>query len=583
MAGLFCIIDSVPMTKARETMQFLNNLSIKTKIIFNSTILLGLMMISAFIAMASMSHINSELENIAKRNIPLAATLSRVTEYQLEQAHYFEKAMRYATLMSASQAAATHYAESRRAFNALSDKVAGELDIVQEMLGKAIDDELVATQTQTLASSADTLKAIRRFYDEYITQVKQVFDLASAEQQPGIDSDIKRIEQAETQLDQQLESLHVSVQSFTETAAARATEEEKSSIYLIGILIFVAFVGGILLSVLINRSIVPRLKELESAMERIAAGNLTQTGFNVQGKDEIGHLSESMRVMHEQLFDVVSRISDTTAQLSAASEEMSAVTTETSAVIQQQQAETEQVATAVNEMSVAVQEVAMNINTTAQAASEANAETEEGRKVVDLSVQAMQRLAEQIDRAADAIQHVEKDSTNITTVLEVIKGVAEQTNLLALNAAIEAARAGDQGRGFAVVADEVRTLAGRTQESTEEIHQTIERLLTGSRQAVQVMQSSREQAHAVVEQARQAGASLLTIAQDVARISDMSTQIASAAEEQNAVSEEINRNIVHINDMATRTASGAQQTDAAGKDLARMAGELQSLVQRFTV
>jgi len=346
----------------------------------------------------------------------------------------------------------------------------------------------------------------------------------------------------------------------------------------------VALVIGFILAYAIGYSITCPLKEAVAAMDDIAQGegDLTKR-LEERGRNEISDLAAAFNRFAAKVQDMVREVTRSVEQLGTAAEEMSLITEETNKEVQQQQSETDQVATAMNEMTATVQEVAGHAANAAESAKQADEEAKEGKETMQGTLTAMDALADEVEKASGVIHTLEKESEEIGTVLDVIRGIAEQTNLLALNAAIEAARAGDQGRGFAVVADEVRTLAQRTQASTQEIQAMIERLQAGANDAVRAMESGRSQAQASVEQAAKAGSSLDTITASVATISDMNMQIASAAEEQSSVADEINRNISRISQSADNTAHGAQQTALASEELARLSAELQGLVGHFKV
>jgi methyl-accepting chemotaxis protein len=411
---------------------------------------------------------------------------------------------------------------------------------------------------------------------------KYFLELVEASQKKGLNS-------KEGLLGAMRASVHNSEARLAElTALMDNTVEEK--IGSIDELTVVTNIIGLVLTIIVLSllswlalGVLRPVRELANTIARAANENDLTLRIPINTKDEIGTTCQAFNNMLGKFQHILGQVNGAAGQIASATEEMSAVTTQTSQGIQEQQSQTEQLATAMNEMVATVQDVARHASAAARAATGANSTCYDGQQVVNTSAGTINALSESIQRAADAIRRVEEDSDRIGSVLDVIRGIAEQTNLLALNAAIEAARAGEQGRGFAVVADEVRTLAGRTHISTQEVQQTIESLQIRSKEAVQLMDESKQQAQISVGQTVSAGEAFAAIVNDVVEINDMNLQIASAAEEQSAVADEINKNVVVINQITEQSAQAANQTAQASDELARLALDLQSSSAQFKI
>ncbi|WP_210396796.1 methyl-accepting chemotaxis protein [Motiliproteus sediminis] len=349
------------------------------------------------------------------------------------------------------------------------------------------------------------------------------------------------------------------------------------------ILLIISVVGGALLFIYMsNRIIVRPAQALSGDLKHLAEGDFSQEILH-SANDEIGGLADSARTLQESIAGILATLLASAEKTNSASQHLMGAGGRAREIAEDQHAQTTQVATAINQMSATVQDVAQSAQEAASAAVEADKQARNGHTVVNETVSAINALASEIERAAGVIESVNSDSREIGGILDVIRGIAEQTNLLALNAAIEAARAGDQGRGFAVVADEVRSLAQRTQESTEEIQRMIERLQRGAQSAVEVMTSSQSQAQQGVDKASAAGDALDKIEQAIGRISDMNLHIASAAEEQSVVAEEINQNVTAIAGITEQSLENAETVAQVSQEVALLSEEFSTITNRFKV
>lgn len=403
--------------------------------------------------------------------------------------------------------------------------------------------------------------------------------LVNAEQQFGFNEDLGQIGEMRSIVYQIQDTLHTISDEITDEVLAH-----EKSIFITAIISIVLILAIlILLSQFISRSVVNPINLLAEVMKRAQQNKDLTERADVEGNDEIVQMAHVFNQMMGVFSNLIQEVFDSSRQLNVAAEELTVITGQTSRGVMSQQSDSEQVATAMNEMAATVQEVARYASQAADASRIADNETKAGKQVVIDAIDGIKQLAKQVEMGAVSIKDLQKESENIGSVLTVIQGIAEQTNLLALNAAIEAARAGESGRGFAVVADEVRTLAKRSHDSTEEIKKIIERLQKEAEKSVLVMDEELEQANRSVEKAEKAGQSLDVIAESVASIRDMNTHIASAAEEQSAVAEEINRNIVSIAQVAEENAESTNQTTLTSQELARLANGLETQISQFKI
>ena len=476
-----------------------------------------------------------------------------------------------------------------------------KVDFIQRLLTQVNDQlyagagevALIASNGRLAAYTADASRL-----GEAASAIIEGSDIARLQQLP-LDTPSLQINQAQGQVEVALPfsfpgtdarwtlwlelPLAVVMQEIDQLLAELAREQQRSVLTMLLIGLGIA-VLGLLAIWLASARITRPLRQMVRMLDDIAQGegDLTQR-LNVDGRNEVGQIARGFNAFLARLQGMIREVVGSVQQVSDASEETAHIANRTDQGVQRQLAEIELVATAVHQMTATAQDVARNATQAAAAANSADQAANQGKRIVAATGTSITELADEIGRAVSVVQTLARDSENIDAILVTIRSIAEQTNLLALNAAIEAARAGEQGRGFAVVADEVRNLAQKTQQATGEIQNMIQQLQDGTRDVVEVMESSQHRTLDSVAQADAAAQALETITQAVSQINDMNNQIASAAEEQSAVAEDINRNVVNIGQVAQEVAGGADEASQASAGLTRLAEQQRRLINQFRV
>ena len=448
----------------------------------------------------------------------------------------------------------------RRAAESLADNAAETLLPLKEVLVIAADHERVDYVVANVARYKSLL-------DELATNMSGRPDAILATEEK-----LRDVAQAMVGKAVELQEIQVN----------RMEEQFSQAVTFLAVLTIIALLVAVIIAWSMIRAITRPINETVEVANKVASGDLTVSIKSDRG-DEFGTLLAAFGTMVTSLRELIQQIDTGASNIASSSEELSTVTDQTRQGVADQRDQTDQVATAMNEMVATVADVAKSAEAAFAAAQTASQKSGEGESAVNETLRFVTDLNSKNADVMAKLQGLQSDTQNIVTVLDVIKSVAEQTNLLALNAAIEAARAGEQGRGFAVVADEVRSLAKRTQTSAEEIETLISNLVSSAESSVSTMETGTKLAEQTLERAKTAGTTIREMASAVEEIRQYNSQIATAAEQQTSVAEDINQNVTLIRDVGDQSATSTEQVSAASDELARLAEGLSSQVGRFRI
>ncbi|WP_019025879.1 methyl-accepting chemotaxis protein [Colwellia piezophila] len=523
------------------------NLSIKHRIMVMVMLAVAIQCLTTGIILSQLISIEHHVKSVASTHIPITKAVTSLTEHQLEQEIYFEQAFRFALAIATEPKASAHYSAAVKHFNSLNKKIDNELQAIEHSLVQAKSHAEEQVAIDEYAKLLVDIKLLEHQHENWAKHAQAVFVALELHNFHQAELLSEKVEDEALELTQHVEAVLAEIERFTEEAVIKIDEEAINLEYIALAAVAASVLVNIMSAWLVIKAVQKGLNKAVNSLENIAHGDLEQHVVTDE-PGEVGQMLEHMETMRSSICLILTKVNDSTNDVQQTAEVLAQANNKVQDNLANQFQQIDLVATAINELSSTAQEVAKNTNSTLELTEAASTSSQQSQQVNLQAMEQIRQLVESLSDSGEALTKLEKNSEKIESVLEVIKGIADQTNLLALNAAIEAARAGEQGRGFAVVADEVRNLAQRTQESTKEIEQMIEQYRSGAHSAVVAMDHSRELSAKTIEFSERSNALMADVNEAISSVNDMSTQVATAAEEQHCVVEEINNNITQVND-----------------------------------
>ncbi|MFT5451136.1 MAG: methyl-accepting chemotaxis protein [Enterobacterales bacterium] len=489
-----------------------------------------------------LSSVGAEIEAITEQDIPLNTVVSKITVHQLEQAISFERALRFGDAMKTDPNAEKDFKSAVLHFDELSKKVEEEVKQGEKLAETAMANAHTEEERKEFEHINTILKDIEHKHKSYEEHSHEAFIEITKGNLHEAHAMAEKIEEAQEELNKELEALLTEIQVFTEKAAERALDDEKAAVIQLLIMSIISLVLGVMIAYWIFRNIMRMLgtepAEVQELAEAIASGDLSMDLSGVDKKKNIG-VYASMISMQHKLIEVVEEIQGNSTQISSAATQVSATASSLSEATSEQAASVEETSASVEEMGASISQNSANAQTTDKIASESATSAAEGGEAVSGTVEAMMQIADKIS---------------------IIEDIAYQTNMLALNAAIEAARAGEHGKGFAVVAAEVRKLAERSQVAASEIS-----TLTGDS----------------VKVAEKAGILLEKMVPDITKTAELVQEISAASEEQSSGVGQINSAMQQLDKVTQQNAAGSEELAATAEEMQAQSENLQEVVSFF--